>query len=108
MSSSMRLAMVSAAGSRAGGIGVGRDLGVRAVACLEGFPAIFSPIWTACSPHRRNLQHSKPRKVFNSEDNIDNSIVNNFSWSYHSKKRRTMTCIANAGGNGMNKDRRDS
>jgi hypothetical protein len=80
MSSSMRLAMMSAAGSRAGDIGIGRDLGVRTVACLESFPAIIFPIWTACPPVRRSAQHSKPTKVFNSEDNIDNTIVNNIGW----------------------------
>jgi hypothetical protein len=41
----MRLAMMTAAGSRAAAFGIGADLGVRAVACLRGFPAIIVPIW---------------------------------------------------------------
>jgi hypothetical protein len=47
----------------------------------------LSPVWQVFRPSfprldgvsasPRNLQHSKPANVFNSEDNIDNSIVNN-------------------------------
>jgi hypothetical protein len=52
MSSSMRFAMMAAAGSRGRDTGIWRDLGVRTVARLAGFPTIISPISTIgpCRP----------------------------------------------------------
>jgi hypothetical protein len=40
----MRFAMMAAAGSRGRDTGIWRDLGVRTVARLAGFPTIISPI----------------------------------------------------------------
>jgi hypothetical protein len=42
----MRFAIMTAAGSRGRDTGIWRDLGVRTVARLAGFPTIISPIST--------------------------------------------------------------
>jgi hypothetical protein len=78
MSSSMRLAMMMAAGSRAGDTGIGPDLGGRVIAVLGGFPAIIS----------RSGRRARPSgaTAIGSEDNIVNSIVNNIKGRYHPKK----------------------
>lgn len=80
----MLLAMMMAAGSRAGDAGPGPDLGGRAIVCLGGFPAINSPIWKT-HPARRSRRYNR-LKIFNYDNNIENSIVNNIKGRYHLKK----------------------
>ena len=64
-----------AAGPRAGDAVTCRDLAGRAIARLDGFPTIISPVWRA-GPARRNQRHHK-HSAFN-HNNIENYIVNNF------------------------------
>src|SRR3979409_2154901 len=89
MSSSILLAMMTAAGSRTAGVAARRDLGARAIAFLPALPAIIAPISTP-------------------DHNIVNSIVNNFKRRYRLKKRADSPCRDRAGGNGMKKDRKAS
>src|ERR1700716_914483 len=108
MSSSMLFAMMTAAGSRADGAGIGRDFGVLAIACLDGFPTINSPIWKTRLARPAQPTASQAQ-VFNFDNNIGNCIVNNIGWGYHRKKRADSSLYRDrTGGNGMKKDRKDS
>jgi hypothetical protein len=98
MSSSMRFAIMAAAGSRGRVTGIWRDLGVRTVARLAGFPTIISPISTIGRPPEQPMADKPVIK-------IDNSIVNNFECGYHlknagslSKKHADAACIVAANG----------
>jgi hypothetical protein len=106
MSSSMRLAMSAAAGSRGRVTGSSRDFDARTVARFAGFPAIMSPV---------GLESSA--KLANAGGKIVFSIVNNIEYGYHPKKvARQIGSDTNRqriprrqwGGNGMTKARKDS
>jgi hypothetical protein len=87
MSSSMRFAMMAAAGSRARDTGIWRDFGARIIARLAGFPTIF-PRFRRQRPGRPgSQQHNKQATVFNLEDKTADRIVNNIECGYHLKKR---------------------
>jgi hypothetical protein len=70
----MRRAIISAAaGSRAGTVAAGRDLGRdAALSCLSGFAAMLLP-----SDGAPGAGGADP------DDNIENDIVNNFEERYH-------------------------
>jgi hypothetical protein len=84
----MRLAIKTAAGSRARDTGVRWDFGVRTVARLADFPTIISPISTLAPGRLDQATAYKPAVVFNLEDKIANRIVNNIESGYHLKKRK--------------------
>jgi hypothetical protein len=85
----MRFAIMTAAGSRSRDTGIWRDLGVRTVARLAGFPTIISPISTI-GPRPPKAANSIPSQiVFNLAGEIDSCIVNNLERGYHLKKRGT-------------------
>jgi len=86
MSSSMRFAMMTAAGSRGRDTGIRRDFGVRTVARLTGFPTIIFPISTIDPGCLGRTNSTIRRHSFQFESKIDNCIVNNIECGYHLKK----------------------
>src|ERR1700737_4939249 len=103
MSSSRRLAIMMAAGSRAADAVTGRDLAVRLIARLDGFPTMISPVGRVRAAGRN--PSAAQAGAFN-HNNIENYIVNKFGRGYDPKKAadsRLYRC--QHGGIGMKKDR---
>jgi branched-chain amino acid transport system substrate-binding protein len=103
----MRRAIISAAaGSRAGAVAAGRDLGAdAALPCLSGFTAMLSP-----SDDAPGATSARDGNTADYDDNIGNDIVNNFEGRYHAvnNKADEGPRLTATGGNGMEENRQRS
>src|ERR1700722_4754725 len=102
MSSSMRLAITSATGSRGRTVAVSGDRGARTVARLAVFPTIVFPGGGFASLAAPPLLRRSSVRQFERAVKIDNSIVNNIECSYHPKKYAVSSQAKHANTDGDN------